>query len=484
MALLVDSRSGTTIEGFERALLHPSHMQGLCVPQSLPQVDFSTYLPLGYVQATHALFQTLEINLEPALLDHALARYSKFEAIAPLHALCGFKTPVYVQELLHGPTLAFKDMALQPFGILFSQLAQQRQEKYLIMVATSGDTGPATLASFANLPNTRVCCLYPARGTSLIQALQMQTMDAPNLKVLGLEGNFDDAQSTLKTLLHDEAFQAHLAQKGLHLSVANSINFGRVVFQIIYHIWGYLDLVRMGVVSYGDPIKIMVPSGNFGNALGAFYAKQMGLPVEKISVVSNVNDVLTEFFNTGVYDLKARRLQKSHSPAMDILVSSNIERLLYALFGPARTQECMQELQTQRRYTLTLSELQSLQAHFESFSCDDAHCLSTIARIYRDHHYLVDPHTATALYAYEHLESHTPCVVVSTASWSKFAQSTLLALCQEESTDDAQALVKLAKLGIHPPACIHELLDKPRIHQQTCALTELSNHIDAWLETL
>ncbi|WP_120944266.1 threonine synthase [Helicobacter labacensis] len=477
MVLLLDSRSGTAIGGFERALLDPS-CQGLCVPQNLPQVDFSTYLPLSYAQATQTLFKALELNLNPALLDRALERYSKFEAIAPLHAL---SPSLYVQELFHGPTLAFKDMALQPFGVLLSELAKARQEKYLIMVATSGDTGPATLASFANLPNTYVFCLYPAQGTSLIQALQMQTIDAPNLKVVGLEGNFDDAQSALKTLLHDEDFQTHLAQKDLHLSVANSINFGRIIFQMVYHIWGYLDLVRAGAIQYGDPIKIMIPSGNFGNALGAFYAKAMGLPVEKISVVSNANDVLTEFFNTGVYDLRTRSLLKTPSPAMDILKSSNIERLLFALFGSERTQECMQALQDQKYYALTSSELQSLRAHFEAFSCDDTHCLDTIARTYCDQHYLIDPHTATALYAYEHLESRLPCVVVSTASWSKFAHTTALAL-GKQAKDDQEALQVLAKEGIMPPARVQELLSKPLIHKDRVGVSDLQNYIKTWLE--
>nr|WP_121020497.1 threonine synthase [Helicobacter vulpis] len=481
MVLFVDSRSGVAIESFERALLNPSSMQGLCVPQNLPQVDFSTYLPLSYAQATHTLFETLELGLQNTLLARALARYSKFNAIAPLHALQGFKTPLYVQELFHGPTLAFKDMALQPFGVLLSGLAQQHQEKYLIMVATSGDTGPATLASFANLPNTCVCCLYPAKGTSLIQALQMQSMDAPNLKVLGLKGNFDDAQSALKALLHDEDFQTHLAQKDLRLSVANSINFGRIVFQMVYHIWGYLDLVRTGAIQYGDLVKILVPSGNFGNALGAFYAKQMGLPVEKIGVVSNVNDVLTEFFNTGVYDLKARHLQKSLSPAMDILVSSNVERLLFALFGHTRTKACMQELQDHKHYTLTSSELQSVRAHFEAFSCDDAHCLETIARVYHDRHYLIDPHTATALYAYECLESRLPCVVVSTASWSKFAHTTALAL-GKQAKNDQEALQVLAKEGITPPTSVQELLSKPLVHKDRVGVSDLQHYIKAWLE--
>ncbi|WP_104726443.1 threonine synthase [Helicobacter felis] len=478
MAHMIDTRDAHSLGSFTDSLLNPAQSSGLCAPQSLPQIDFSGYLNLNYTQLARTLFQVLELDLDPDLLEVALDRYHAFEALAPLRTL---KPTLHVLELFHGPTLAFKDMALQPFGVLLSGLAQQRQEKYLIMVATSGDTGPATLASFANLPNTYVFCLYPAEGTSLIQALQMQSMDAPNLKVVGLEGNFDDAQSALKALLADESFQAHLAQKDLHLSVANSINFGRIIFQMVYHIWGYLELVRQKAISFSNPIKILIPSGNFGNALGAFYAKAMGLPVEKISVVSNANDVLTEFFNTGVYDLRSRSLLKTPSPAMDILKSSNVERLLFALFGSARTKECMQQLQDQKYYALTSSELQSLHAHFEAFSCDDAHCLDTIARIYGDHHYLADPHTATALYAYERLKSRLPCVVVSTASWSKFAHTTALAL-GKQAKDDREALQVLAKEGITPPASVQELLSKPLVHKDRVGVSDLQHYIKTWLK--
>ncbi len=478
--LLVDSRNPQQTKSFTQALLEPSSPTGglFCFP-NIPNVDFKACLHLDYTQLAKVLFGALNLDIEPAILQEALKRYGGFSDIAPLRHL---SPTLYVQELLHGPTLAFKDMALQPFGILLSKLAQQRHEKYLILVATSGDTGPASLASFASLPNTYVICLYPAGGTSLIQALQMQTMDAPNLKVFGIKGNFDDAQSTLKALLKDTGFKATLQKQGFCLSVANSINIGRIVFQIIYHVWGYLELVRTKALAYGQPLNILVPSGNFGNALGAFYAKQMGLPLAKIGIVSNANNVLEEWIKTGVYDIRQRGLLKTYAPAMDILKSSNVERLLYALLGHKRTLECMQALEQEQIYSLQPQELQILQKHFTSFSCDDESCLKSIAQTYQKYGYLADPHTATALHAYEQFQSDLPCVVVSTASWSKFTQTTLLGLGGVASTDDKQALEILATQGITPPQRVKELLSRPKIHTEVLETASVASQIQAWLE--
>ena len=212
------------------------------------------------------------------------------------------------------------------------------------MAATSGDTGPATLETFKHKPNIRVACLYPDGGTSDVQRLQMVTEEANNLKVVGIHGNFDDAQQALKSLLGSEEFKLELSEKGIQLSAANSVNFGRIIFQIIYHIHSHLELVRHGEIGLGDEVYLVVPSGNFGNALGAYYAKKAGLPIRKILIASNANNILTDLINTGVYDIRDRELILTESPAMDILKSSNVERVLFDKFGAVRTREMMEAL--------------------------------------------------------------------------------------------------------------------------------------------
>jgi threonine synthase len=233
---------------------------------------------------------------------------------------------------------------LQPFGKILSSVAQKREENYLILAATSGDTGPAALETFKNKKNIQVVCLYPANGTSDVQRLQMVTEDAPNLKVIGIKGNFDDAQAALKNLLVSSSFKETLEEKNISLSAANSVNFGRIIFQIIYHIHNYLELVRQDAISIGEKVYLNVPSGNFGNVLGAFYAQKMGLPVEKLVISSNENNILTRLIQTGIYDIRASELKLTTSPAMDILKSSNVERVLFSLYGAVRTKDLMEDL--------------------------------------------------------------------------------------------------------------------------------------------
>ena len=243
-----------------------------------------------------------------------------------------------MSELYHGPTRAFKDMALQPFGAVLSAIAQKRNENYLIMAATSGDTGPAALETFKNKANVQVACMYPIGGTSDVQRLQMVTEDAENLKVIGVKGDFDDTQNALKRLLASDSFKKKLKEKNIHLSAANSVNFGRIIFQTIYHIHSYLELVRQNAIEMGENVYLNVPSGNFGNALGGYYAMKMGLPVEKILIASNSNNILTQWISTGKYDLRTVSVIPTTSPAMDILISSNVERILFDMFGKDRFQ--------------------------------------------------------------------------------------------------------------------------------------------------
>jgi threonine synthase len=326
---------------FSEAILSPmSSFGGIYVPESLPRLGLpflEAHMDSSYKQLARAILDAYDIDIDGDVIDEALKLYDGFDDPANPVPVVKVKEDLYVSELYHGPTRAFKDMALQPFGIVLSDLAQKRDEHYLIMAATSGDTGPATLETFKNRTNVKVACLYPDGGTSDVQRLQMVTEDAPNLKVIGIHGDFDDAQSALKTLLSSDTFRARLREKATHLSAANSVNFGRIIFQQIYHIHSYLELVRQGAIGLGDRVYLNVPSGNFGNALGGYYAMKMGLPVEKILISSNSNNVLTDLIMTGVYDLRRRSEIATSSPAMDILKSSNVERILYDMFGAQRS---------------------------------------------------------------------------------------------------------------------------------------------------
>jgi threonine synthase len=352
-------------------------------------------------------------------------------------------------------------MALQPFGVILSSIAQQRNENYLILAATSGDTGPAALETFKNRANIKVACLYPDGGTSDVQRLQMVTEDAENLKVIGIHGDFDDAQSALKLLLSSESFKQKLQEKNIHLSAANSVNFGRIIFQLIYHIHSYLELVRQNAISLGETVYLDVPSGNFGNALGAYYAMKMGLPVEKILIASNANNVLTEWINTGKYDLRNSAVIPTTSPAMDILKSSNVERILFDLFGADRTKELMFQLDTEQYYQLNQDEVSQLQTIFSADFCSDQEGEQYIQQTFTDG-YLIDPHTATCFKTYDSCrEKSLKTIVYSTAEWTKFSPTIATALTGETGCTDQEALqIIAAKAGIQIPAQISTLFDK------------------------
>jgi len=293
---------------FSQAILSPiASFGGLYVPQTLPELgeDFlRKHLTSSYKTMAKDMLSQFGIDIDESVIDEALALYDAFDDPSNPVPVVKVKEDLYVSELYHGPTRAFKDMALQPFGVVLSSIAQKRNENYLILAATSGDTGPAALETFKNRANVKVACMYPEGGTSDVQRLQMVTEDAENLKVIGIRGSFDDAQGALKRLLGSDTFKAALKEKHTSLSAANSVNFGRIIFQIIYHIHSYLELVRQGAVTMGEKVYLDVPSGNFGNALGGYYAMKMGLPVEKIIIASNENNVLTRLINTGRYDLR------------------------------------------------------------------------------------------------------------------------------------------------------------------------------------
>jgi threonine synthase len=453
---------------FSEAILSPSASYGgLYVPENLPNLGqkfLESHLSSHYKTLALDFLQKFNIDIETEVLEEALNRYDDFDDPQNPVPLSQIEKDCFVAELYHGPTRAFKDMALQPFGYVLSKLAQKCGENYLIMAATSGDTGPATLETFKNQANVQVACLYPDGGTSDVQRLQMVTEDAKNLKVIGVEGNFDDTQNTLKDLLASEDFKAELEAKNIKLSAANSVNFGRIIFQIIYHIHAYLELVRQDTITMGEKIYLVVPSGNFGNALGAYYAKKAGLPIEKILISSNINNILTDWINHGEYDLTTRSLIQTESPAMDILKSSNIERIMFDKFGAARTKELMDDLASKNKFKLTDSEKVSLQKDFSASFSDDKMCEKVVGD-YAKKGYIMDPHIATCMGAYKTLrQKDLTTVVYSTAEWTKFSPAVARALGNEVK-DDIEALKWISEnSNVSVPAMINGLFAKPITH--------------------
>ena len=453
---------------FSEAILNPSaSFGGLYVPEKLPDLDkdfLNKHLNSHYKELALDFLQSFNIDIETEVLKEALKRYDSFDDPKNPVPLVQIEEDCFVSELYHGPTRAFKDMALQPFGYILSNLAQKRGEDYLIMAATSGDTGPATLETFKNQDNVKVTCLYPDGGTSDVQKLQMVTEDAENLKIIGVEGNFDDTQHALKELLASEDFKSELEERGIKLTAANSVNFGRIIFQIIYHIHSYLEMVRNEKIAMGDKIYLVVPSGNFGNALGGYYAKKAGLPIEKILIASNINNILADWINTGVYDIRDRELVLTGSPAMDILKSSNIERVMFDKFGANRTKALMDDLSAEGKFVLTKDELASLQEDFTATFSNDAEGEDVIAA-YAKKDYIMDPHTATCMKAYKLLrKENLPTVIYSTAEWTKFS-STVSKSLGHKVNDDRDALKWVSNhANVSVPSMITELFNKPIKH--------------------
>jgi len=453
---------------FSEAILSPSgSFGGLYVPIDLPTLDgdfLQKHLGSHYKELATDFLERFGIDIDPVIITEALERYNGFDDPANPVPVVAIEEDCFVSELYHGQTRAFKDMALQPFGYILSQLAQQRGENYLIMAATSGDTGPATLESFKNQANIKVACLYPDGGTSDVQKLQMVTEEASNLKVIGVHGNFDDTQTALKSLLASREFKEELASRDIKLSAANSVNFGRIIFQIIYHIHSYLELVRMGKITMGEEIYLSVPSGNFGNALGGYYAKKAGLPIKKILIASNINNILTDLITTGEYDISRRNLILTESPAMDILISSNVERVLFDKFGAVRTKELMEQLATEKSYRLEAHELEALRVDFDANFSDDAMCEEVIAH-YAKGGYIMDPHTATCIHAYRELrDSNLATIIYSTAEWTKFSTTVARAL-GAECEGDLEALEWMSQNAtVTIPKVVSELFSKEIKH--------------------
>jgi len=472
---------------FSYAILNPSaSFGGLYIPKELPRISLEFLQEAtkkSYKQITLDVLELFNIDIEKSVLQKAVSLYDNFDDAANPIPLVQIKDDLFVNELYHGPTRAFKDMALQPFGHILSHLAKKEKQNYLILAATSGDTGPATLDTFANKENIQVACLYPNGGTSDVQRLQMVTETGKNLKVIGIKGNFDDAQNSLKSLLASETFKNELIKDNIKLSAANSVNFGRIIFQIIYHIHAYVALLKQDKVKLGEKFYQIVPSGNFGNALGAYYAKKMGLPIEKILIASNINNILTDLITKGEYDLRERKLLLTTSPAMDILISSNVERVLADKYGQERCKEMMDELSQNKFYTLTEDELKEFQKDFSAVCCDDDFARTTIKE-FADNGYIMDPHTATCIKAYDTLrEKDIPSVLCSTAEWTKFAPTMLNAIKDDTvKYADKEALDGISKsLHVEIPSSISTLFEKEILHDKVVEKNEIENEILAFI---
>lgn len=471
---------------FSEAILGPiASYGGIYAPEHLPDLGHSfleSHLASSYKQLAKAILTAFEIDIEESVIDEALSSYDQFDDPSDPTPLVKVRDDLFVSELYHGPTRAFKDMALQPFGVLLSSLAKKHDEDYLILAATSGDTGPAALETFKNRERVRVACMYPEGGTSDVQRLQMITEDADNLKVIGIHGVFDDAQIALKSLLGSAQFKATLKEKNIHLSAANSVNFGRIIFQIIYHIHAYLELVRRDEIQLGDPIYLAVPSGNFGNALGGYYALKMGVPIEKLLISTNNNNVLTGLINNGCYDFRDSEVVVTLSPAMDILKASNVERILFDLYGAERTRELMHQLDEERYYQLTASEHERLKQYFVADECNDAETVDYIRGCFEED-YLLDPHTATCIKAYDTCrEKSLKTVITSTAEWTKFSMTIAEAIGAEAGSNDLDALKNISnKAGINIPDQIESLFDKPVTQKTLIDKTDIEKTILSFL---
>ena len=457
---------------------------GLFVPSEFPVLTpafLARLLPMTYRERAAAILSMYLTGFTGEEVAHCVGGAYKgtFEddAPAPLHTI---SPEVHMLELWHGPTCAFKDLALQilPFLLTAAVGKSAPGTVPVILVATSGDTGKAALAGFAGVPGTRIIVFFPKNGVSPIQQLQMVTQTGENAAVCAIEGNFDDAQTGVKKIFGDGEMKRFLSARGMAFSSANSINFGRLAPQIVYYVSAYCDLVRQGAVAPGETVNAAVPTGNFGNILAAVYAKRMGLPLGRLVCASNRNNILTDFLRTGVYD-RNRPFYTTSSPSMDILISSNLERLLYHLHGndPGATGALMAQLASAGRYEVSPAIQGQLKAEFYGGFCDEAETRRTIGELFREKHYLCDPHTAVAVKVYGDYVRETgdgaPCVIASTASPFKFARPVLESIdANPVPEEDFAALRRLADLsGKAVPRPLAELKTK-EIRHRTCVSKE------------
>ncbi len=474
--------------------------KGLYVPDHIPALPFEIKDMQGksYKEIAKAVIGAFFTDYTSEEMQYCIdgAYTGKFEAeeIVPL-VKAG---DAYFLELYHGRTAAFKDMALSilPYLLTTAMKKENEDKKVCILTATSGDTGKAALEAFADVPGTEIIVFFPDSGVSQVQERQMITQEGANTHVFAIKGNFDDAQTGVKKIFNDDAFAAKLAGYGCKLSSANSINIGRLIPQVAYYVYAYIKMVETGAVKDGEKINIVVPTGNFGNILAAYYASKMGIPVNKFICASNENKVLTDFLTTGTYSTD-REFHITNSPSMDILISSNLERLLYHLSAAgldessahetagAEIAALMKSLDQNKSYTVS-DKVKAGLADFAAGYADQAQTEAAIAEMYNDHNYLMDTHTAVAYKVYEDYKKatgdETPVVIASTASAYKFAASVNEALGMPAEADGFACVRALnAKTGVPVPSGLKDLDKKPVRHTGVIEKTQLA---DAVMESL
>ena len=460
---------------------------GLFVPESIPSFDKSleelskmSYKEVAYEVMKLMLDDFTEEELK-ACIDKAYDEKFDTDVIAPLVKADG----AYYLELFHGATIAFKDMALSilPHLLITSAKKNDVHNEIVILTATSGDTGKAALAGFADVKGTRIIVFYPKNGVSPIQEKQMVTQKGDNTYVIGIKGNFDDAQTGVKKIFGDKELEKEMAEAGFQFSSANSINIGRLVPQIVYYVYAYTRLLADGEIKAGDKINAVVPTGNFGNILAAFYAKNMGLPINKLICASNENKVLYDFFTTGEYD-RNREFVLTTSPSMDILISSNLERLIYRISGNSakKNSELMESLKNTGKYEIT-PEMKAQLSDFYGNYATEAEDAATIKKLYEDTGYVIDTHTAVAATVYEKYKKETGddtvTVIASTASPYKFTRSVMDAIDSKyDSMTDFELVDELSKISnVAVPQAIEDIRTAPVLHDTVCEVNEMSSSV-------
>ncbi len=463
---------------------------GLFVPSEIPALTLDEIKALGeksYAERAWFVFSKYLTDFTDAEIRYCVdnAYNDKNFDSDNIAEIAHLFDGTYMLELWHGPTCAFKDMALQilPYLLTTSAKKIELNKKIVILVATSGDTGKAALEGFKDVPDTEIMVFYPDDGVSAMQKKQMTTQEGANVGVCAIKGNFDDAQNGVKAIFTNQEIAKTLDDNGMMFSSANSINWGRLAPQIIYYISSYAQLVKDGEIQLGDKINIVVPTGNFGNILAGYYAKKMGLPVNKLICASNANNVLTDFLSTGVYN-RNRPFHTTISPSMDILISSNLERLLYHLSGEddAQIREWFGALATDGKYEVTDEVKAMLRDEFYAGCCDDAQTKACIKDIYDKYSYTCDTHTAVAVKVYQDYREATgdttKTIIASTASPYKFSGSVLEALGVDTDTDEFGLVDKLAEASKIPvPASLAELKDKDIRFKEIIDKTEMKEFV-------
>lgn len=483
--------TGARVKASQAILKGLSEDGGLFVPDHIPALDRSLkeLSEMDYRQVAYEVMKLFLTDFTEEELKECIEKAydDKFDTdvIAPLTEAGG----AYYLELFHGATIAFKDMALSVLPHLLTASARRNQVKnqIVILTATSGDTGKAALAGFAGVEGTKIIVFYPENGVSPIQEKQMVTQKGENTLVVGIRGNFDDAQTGVKKIFSDQELGKEMAEAGFQFSSANSINIGRLVPQICYYVYAYGVLLKEGRIREGETVNVAVPTGNFGNILAAFYARNMGLPIGKMICASNENKVLCDFFATGIYD-RNREFVLTSSPSMDILVSSNLERLIYRIAGDDgdRNRELMAALSQGGKYEIT-EEMKSELSDFYGNYASEEETAEEIRRLYQNYGYVVDTHTAVASAVYrkyrEETNDRTKTVIVSTASPFKFTRSVMNAIGQRhDEMDDFQLADELSALaGVRIPAAVEEIRTAPVLHRKQCGIEEMKDAVKEFL---